>query len=627
MKITATTQGKLAFFQELYEDAKNKRAGVVAELDKYMEQYEGSKKIDGLDQETDYCRNITAELIESQVNSYIPPAQVRPERYSKTNNKLAKLAQDYLNKMADKLPFEKLNDLDERLTYIFGASVWLVEWDNSIMTHDTMGNIKTTILNPKQFIPQPAVYELQDMEYCFIEYEDTHENLERKFGITFEQAQALDNEKDTDSDDTATCVVCFYKDDADLICQYIWADNTELSDIEDYWARKEDKCSNCKKTKELCKCDKPLFEKSNLDYEEITEEMSFFDGLKVITPLTKVIKNGMPVMEEVDVPVLVNGMPMLQDINGVNVPVVNKQQVPKTKPTRVPFYKPSLFPIVIRKNISMLDSLYGQSDCKFIRDQQQCSNKLETRINKKLINSGVAITHGENTKIDLTSDIYKKGISVKNPADAALIRTLDLQVNTQQDEKRAEKVYQDAKRVLGISDSFQGQPDSTAQSGRAKEIQAMQSGGRLESKRIMKNAAYAEMYEIMFQYFLAFADEPRPISNKDDDGQEMLEEFNKYAFLEIDKAGEWYYNDEFLFSTSKVADMQANREAMWQLTKENFSSGTYGKPADIDTLIYYWKTMESLHYPTAEQTVAMFQRKKQAMLQMAQQQMGGNQNG
>lgn len=609
-------QGKLAFFQNLYEHAKSKQDN---SLQQYENQYNGDKTIDGLEEETAYCRNITFELVESQVNSYIPPAKITPAKYSETNTKLATLLQTYLNRLADKLPFEQLNDLDERLTSIYGGSVWLVEWDNMSSSHNTLGDLKVSVIDPKQLIPQPAVYNIRDAEYCFIEFSDTHENLERKYNVTYEQTQETTNAEDTDSDDTCTCIVCFYRDEEGRVCQYIWADDVELSDIEDYWARKEDKCQNCGKRKDDCKCDKPTFVKSNLDYEPITKTMTFFNGLKVIGTETQVLENGMPQFEDEPTPMLMGNTPAYQEAGGVLTPMT--MQKPKSKKTKIPFYKPSLFPIVIRRNISEVNNIFGQSDCKFIRDQQQLSNKLESRINEKLINSGVALVKNKKTKIDITSEIYKNGIEVGDPAEAQSLKTLDMQVNTQQDEKRAEKVYQDAKRIIGISDSFQGMPDSTAQSGKAKEIQAMQSGGRLESKRIMKNAAYAEIYEIMFQLSLAFADEPRPVTYKDAMGVESAEEFNKYAFLELDKAGDWYYNDEFLFSTSQVADIQSNREAMWELTKANFQAGAYGNPADIDTLIFYWRNLERLHYPMAPQTIEMLEAKKQqVMAQMQAQQ-------
>ena len=42
-----------------------------------------------------------------------------------------------------------------------------------------------------------------------------------------------------------------------------------------------------------------------------------------------------------------------------------------------------------------------------------------------------------------------------------------------------------------------------------------------------------------------------------------------------------------------------NREALWNSTKEAYKSGAFGDPANIDTRILYWATLERYHYPNA----------------------------
>ncbi len=51
--------------------------------------------------------------------------------------------------------------------------------------------------------------------------------------------------------------------------------------------------------------------------------------------------------------------------------------------------------------------------------------------------------------------------------------------------------------------------------GKAKQLQIQQAAGRLDSKRQMKNAAYAEIDRIIVQDYLAYADEPRPATFRD----------------------------------------------------------------------------------------------------------------
>ena len=75
--------------------------------------------------------------------------------------------------------------------------------------------------------------------------------------------------------------------------------------------------------------------------------------------------------------------------------------------------------------------------------------------------------------------------------------------------------------------------------------------------------------------------------------------FDRYNFLERDAAGELYWNDDFLFSVDTTNNNAQNREALWNSTKEAYQSDAFGDPANIDTRILYWATLERYHYPNA----------------------------
>ena len=173
------------------------------------------------------------------------------------------------------------------------------------------------------------------------------------------------------------------------------------------------------------------------------------------------------------------------------------------------------------------------------------------------------------------------------------------------------EVYEEARQLLGITDSFQGRKDTTATSGVAKEFSAAQAAGRLESKRVMKDAAYASLFEIMFKFWLAYSDEPRPVSYKNSEGETQYAEFNRYDFLERDADGTYWWNDQFLFSCDTSAPLAGNREAMWQETRMNLQTGAFGDPAATETLILFWTKMEELHYPGAGATRKFLEERRQ----------------
>ncbi len=615
MRIEYQGNDRLAFFQELYAEAKAASDTLYEKLEQHLRQYKGSPKIDGSDVDAKQVRNITYELVESQVTSYLPNPCVSPRMLSERNERNAKSVETLLRNKRDELPFEKLNDIDERFNPIYGGSVWLVEWDNSIITHNTIGDVKISCLSPRRFVGQPNIYDLNDMEYCFIVFETTKEDVVRKYGVTPTVADETESEENAD-EKTATVFVCYYKDDNDKICQYIWSGDTLLQDIENYFARKRRICKVCGKRAELCRCEKPQFELQDEGFEELDHDIVRTDG-SIIPAVSEVIKDGQVVMEETKRQALDDGGNMVfEDIGGVMVPLMVDVMTPKTEPTRLPFYAPSKFPIVIRKNTSEENNLLGQSDCEFIRPQQQAINKLESRIFEKLMGSGVYPIVPEDFSGEVDNSIFKKVFRAKHDTFQMFGR-VDLQVDIQRDIEQSERLYDQAKRILGITNSYQGQYDASAQSGKAKQIQVQQAAGRLDSKRQMKNAAYAEIDEIIFQYYLAYADEPRPAAYRDTHGNLQNRSFNRYDFIERE-AGEYFYNDQYMFRTDAAVDVDRSRDLLWQENRLNFTSGAYGAPELPQTQLIFWQNMEKAHYPWANDNVERIKAEIQRQQEIAQ---------
>lgn len=595
-------ENKLAFFKDLYDNAKSNTSVLYEDFEKWKKQYKGDLEIDGSPVPASTSRNITYELIESQFSSYIPTTAVAAESYSERSERNAKSIEKLLRNKRNKLPFERMNDIDERYAPIYGGSVWLVEWDDSIKTHTTVGDVKISVLSPSHFVGQPYIYDVDDMEYCFVSFETTKEDIVRKYNVDFESAEETESENGGEQDETATVIVCYYKDENDNICQYIWSGDVELLDIEDYYSRKRYVCKNCGKRKEICECGNPEFEMLNDEYEELDHDIVLTDG-SVLYANSPVIENGQVVMEtQSQQAYLTDGSVAMDEVDGIKVPLTVDVQVPKLERTKLPYYAPTKFPIVIRKNTSQEDSLFGQSDCEFIRPQQQAINKLESRILEKSMKAGVYPTAPEEGAEQFDNGVYDSVIKI-NQGTQKLYGRIDLQVDLTQDTAQAERQYDQAKRILGITDSYVGQADSTAQSGKAKQIQVNQAAGRLDSKRRMKNAAYAEIDEIIFQYFLAYADEPRTVSYTDSMGRLQNATFNRYDFIERDENGEYYYNTGYLFSTDLTGDIEQNRETIWAENRINFQNGCYGNPQNPETLLIFWQQMEKHHYPDARDMV------------------------
>jgi hypothetical protein len=447
------------------------------------------------------------------------------------------------------------------------------------------------------------------MEYLFIQFETTKEEITRKYGVTpaeAEETERAPDEKTHEDDSTATLYVCYYRDDDGNVCEYVWSGTTELSDVRDFYARKRRTCEKCGEREGICTCKKPKFTLENEEYEELDEDIALSGG-GILPALSVKIENGAPVMKtEMRQALDESGMPIFDDHGGTLMPRNVPVTVPVTEQTRIPFYKPKSFPIIIRKNTSEEDRLFGQSDCEFIRPQQQAINKLESRIMEKMMGGGVMPYMPEDATIDYDNTIFNNVLKL-GPEHKGLYGVLDMQADVSRDAGAAERHYDHAKRILGISDSFQGQYDSSAQSGKAKQMQIQQAQGRLDSKRRMKNAAYAQIDRVIFEYYLAYADEPRPASFKDAQGRWQNADFNRYDFVSRDENGDYYYDDEYLFSTDTTVDLENSREFIWQENRQNFQMGAYGAPQTPQAQLIFWQNMERAHYPFARDNVERIQ--------------------
>lgn len=584
-------------------------------MDRRQALYNGTRGIQVIDKESmaetknaNTVRNIVTELIEAQVDSSIPMPKVSARRQE--DEERAKTIEDYLRNETDRLPFEKMNDLDERITPVQGGDYFLVEWDADRHTHTTRGELTVTLLHPKQVIPQNGVADIEDMDYIFVRIAMTKDHVREQYGIDVSQEGEEAPEvrgNGSMAEDLVTVNFAYYRNKEGGIGRYVWVNDIELEHLTDYQARMLDRCRNCGEVMEKGKCPYcggTKAEKKTEDYFVLPEDVTRSDG-SVIPAWQEAYRYPEGVEEILVDPY--TGMAL------EGVPELYQEQ------TRIPYYKPDVYPVVLRRNVSAFGKNLGDSDVDKIQDQQNAIKKCDSRVQDKLGKGGSILTLQMDTEMEY-SDRQLKIVRVNNPSDLSCIRLMNLQADASGDMAVAEQAYQAARNILGITDSFQGRQDRTATSGTAKQIAVAQSAGRLESKRIMKNAMYADLYEVMFKFLLAYSDEPRTVRRDRLDGTTEYSMFNKYDFLEQDDAGEWYWIDDFLFSVDTSSALASNREAMWQETRQNFQNGTFGNPQNTETLLLFWSMMAKLHYPMAEETKTMIEQQLQQQ-QMAQQQM------
>lgn len=569
-------QDRLKKAQSAYQDELDKMDG--REL-AYLGDIRYEKVVDNerYEPKIRHKRNVIHEMIESQIDSSIPQPKVTAKR--KEDEYLAQIIENMLRCELDRLPSEEINDFAERVCPVQGGVFYLIEWDPTAKTHTTRGEIKLTQIHPKQIIPQDGVTTgVADMDYIFIKLPQTKNYLANKYGVVFDDNEA-EEEPDVRSasgegnaDDIITQYIVYFRNDSGSVGMYSWALNRELCNHEDFLARHCKICASCGEPEptdgeKVCpKCGGKKFTTGNSDFEIRNYETPLSDGSAVAE---------------------------------------NEQ---------IPFYKPDIFPIILRRNVTNFGTLLGGSDVDILYSQQQTVNALEARINDKIFKGGVIYTMPPNTRIQ-TDNRIGRYIAIDNPADKNLLGQYDLTCNVSQDLTYLSQTYEEMKQAIGVTDSFLGRTDATATSGKAKEFAAQQSAGRFESKHIMKEFAWSKIFECIFKFKLAYADEPRPIRIRNTDGAVEYSEFDRFLFLKRDAAGALYWNDDFEFSCDASSSLASNRSAMWREMLSMFQVGAFGDPSDINTRVLLWEELESLHYPKANEIKQILQNQIQQQQQ------------
>lgn len=611
---------KLAWWQDKLRKARAAYADELNNMDMRTAYYEGTADVHAhsgalAPRKATNVRNIVYELLESQVDPTIPMPRV--EAIHPEDEALARGIEALLRHEVQRLHLTEKNDIQERTAPTQGGALWQVDWDNEAGCHCALGDVAVTDRHPRQVIPQPGVYEIEQMDYIFVQACQTKQAIRRKYGVDVaaegEAQPEIRGEGAAPQEELVTQNIAYFRNKAGGIGLFSWVEDKVLADYEDYQALHLKVCAVCgaPKAGEVCGvCGAKKWRDEAQDELEVPRALTLPGGGQV-QPFAR---------EEQRAVLGADGMPMLDEATGQ--PLVQSVAAP----VKVARYKPNRYPLVLRRNVSKYASFLGGSDVDVIRDQQEVIKKCGSKMEEKVLKGGSFVTLPEGLDIETTDKEFKI-LRIKNPAQRELVSVLNVQPDITKDRVMLVDSYDYAKSTLGITDAFQGKYDSSATSGSAKQFSANQSAGRLLSKREQKNSAFARLYELMFRFLLAYADEPIPYSVKTQDGSEAFAHFDRWDFLRRDAAGEFYWDDEFIFSVDPSATLSSNRSVLWEQMDMKLQSGAFGPVGQTQTMLLYWTLMAKLDYPHAGEVSELLRQRAQAEQAQAAGMAGGGQAG
>lgn len=508
------------------------------------------------------------EMIESKIDNTIPLPKMLPRKKRDLN--LVEITENYLKFEMDRMLTEYENDRAERITYIDGTSWYKVCWDSFDNSYERSGDVKVEVLMADQVIPEPGVKDYRQLNYCF---ETQKLSLSKIYDLYHRVILPSGN-------GVADCdvITYYYKNEKGIIGRFMYAPHSMqvIAWEKDWQIRKVRVCLACGTINPIgdeCRaCTGTRFKYVNAENEILSEDIEY---------LSNPYEEGET--ENPEDTIKVNTFAKAGD--------------------KIPFYRINQLPFVPRPSVSSVDTIYGVSEVWIDLDMQDSINKILTKVEDKILKSGTIVTKPEKVKMNSQDETFKI-IGVRSSEEAAQYQSRDIQANVTQDIAVAQLFYDSMRSSSGVTESFQGKIDNTATSGKAKQFSAAQAAGRLESLRVMKAAAFAGVYELILKYLLAFSDETREFVSILPNGEEKEMTWNKYMFLRKDKYGNFYYADDFAFSTDPAATLSNDRVQMWQETQSQFIQGTMGNPADARTLELYWRIMEANQYPLAKTVLA-----------------------
>lgn len=522
-------------------------------------------------------RKMAFELVEGKVNSNIPAPKMSPRKHRDLTP--VSVTEELLKHEIDKMCSEQTNNRAEHNVLIDSLSWFKVTWNPLDNTHERSGNPIVSVCPADCVFPQPGVYEYKRLEYVF-----------EKTTMTVAEVYDIYGRKllPPSENDIIPIVTAWFLNKDRYVGRFMWCEETGIvicNDLE-WGIRKRRECANCHTVQpiqdecELCGHKEfkwvPVYEE-RLDQELVYVENPYRTG-------------------------------QTADVSRDNTEIDESENIPAG--TSLPLYTIRQLPFVPYVRYELQDDVAGISEVELVLEDQDLVNRELNKAESKSAMSRAVVTKLKQTYIDDKDEIMY--VEVDSSEECQAIQVKQIMSDITEELNMAQIGYDIAKSTTGITDTDQGKYDSSARSGKAKQLQMAASAQRNVSPDTLRNAAWAGVYELLFKNLLAYCDEERSFVSLLPDGSETEQQWNKYMFLAKDEFGKFYYRDDYAWSVDTATEITEDRASMWQLITNDFLNGTMGTQIDPNrALLMYWQMMEQNGYPTAKYALSFLKSQQQ----------------
>jgi hypothetical protein len=505
--------------------------------------------------------NLNFQLIESQIDISVPKPNVEPTEFDdndETESERNTMIEGILTYMGSRPALERIVSENERIAKKNSLCLYKVGYNPNFKAHKYIGTIETTNPHPANVIPQPGVFRIKDMDYLFHIENRTLDYICRTYGE--EWREILEGE------------------------------GTEYPNIDDLSASKTTNTDN--KNGEFS-----IVEVWHKDKDADVCLITWIND-HVVRELPKFFykrdaEGNLIEFDEIEIGTDEMGQPII---------------------ARVPVHVPKQFPFVVQYNVPKEKSYYGIADGHIISDQQESIKKVMSAREEQLMKGMTKILVRKGSGLlNKMNDAATQILETEDPNGD--VKNIDLKTPDQTLVEWYNIMQQAAKDALGITEASQGRVDTGTTggkadlSGRALEILSANTQGRLGTKAFEKNIAFTELYQLYYDFILAFYDDKRPYRIDGDDGKPMYGYFDKAKLIKQDDAGEYFYPEYDIHIT---ADTGLPKDKNFIL---NAANGSGDRMDNVE----FWQVMESIGFPNASAILKREQEKEAMAEQQAQQ--------
>jgi hypothetical protein len=539
-------------------------------------------------------RLVVKEIIEAKnIGGTLYP-KVRAKREADVGR--AKIIEDFLLSESYRLNLTEQELEKYRNGAVHGGFGQLVQWVSDDAVPQSHSKLKVSpVYVQYEFVPQAGIFHsVEEMDYFFIKISASKESVERIYDVVIESDYSISEYKPQYNEDIIEFYRCYYRNTGGGVgCFAFTGNHTVLEDYENYLERSVLVCG---------RCGTPALESAVVENGE-REPCSVCGATEWKRDSAReqlVYRDIVNSRGEVVVPGVEPVVEMIPDIFGNlrETAIFNENgEMESTEPNKIPFYVPKLYPFALYRNTIVPDRVLGRSEADELAPYQNAINYLHMLTFENVATSGDIITIPERPDMVITNRRREYYI---RPEEKNLIDVKSLQGDVSSIFAYEDRLYQMARYQAGVTDSFQGRPDMSAESAIAKQIQVAQTEQRLRENIALREQSMRELYKRMFQTALAFADDNITYTQQLTTGETSEGVFCRYDFLEQGADGAYHWIDDFEFDVTEDQPLKVNTTAQLQDLVSMFNMGVFSSQRPPEERARLGHALKKLGYQFAD---------------------------